>query len=80
MITIHFFAGLRELAKLSKMSLPWVENMTVGSLRVALCTSYPKLAGLLVRSSFAINDQISSNDQSIPNNAEIAILPPVSGG
>jgi len=80
MITIHLYAGLRDLAKLSRLDLPWSNDMTIATLRATLCSNYPTLASLLMRSNIAINDQISSEEQPIPDNAEIAILPPVSGG
>lgn len=80
MITIHLYAGLRDLAKLSHLELPWAPDLTIATLRNTLSTSYPTIAPLLARSNIAINDQISSNDQPIPDHADIAILPPVSGG
>lgn len=80
MITVHFYAGLRELAKVPRLELPWSEDMTVASLCSHLCSNYPALASLLMRSRFAVNDQLVNNVDMIPDHAEVAILPPVSGG
>lgn len=80
MIIIHFYAGLRDLAKTARMELSWSPRMSVTDLRNTLCTQYPSIATLLTRSNLAVNDQIVSDDATIPDNAEVALLPPVSGG
>jgi molybdopterin converting factor small subunit len=40
----------------------------------------PALAALLERSALAIDGEFAADDQSIAANAEVALLPPVSGG
>ena len=41
---------------------------------------YPSLAGLLAVSAFAVNEEFAGDGQPILSAAEVALLPPVSGG
>ena len=52
----------------------------VGELRRQLMRAYPQAAGLLEKSACAINDEFADDATPIPADAEIALLPPVSGG
>ena len=56
------------------------EPATVGALRRVLMQRYPNLAGLVEKSAFAINDEFADDQAPIPSGAEVALLPPVSGG
>ncbi len=53
---------------------------TVGELRRHLVQRFPKAAGLIEKSAFAINDEFADDAAPIPPGAEVALLPPVSGG
>jgi molybdopterin converting factor subunit 1 len=53
---------------------------TVGALRQRLIQQYPKLASLAEKSAFAVNDEFADDSAAIPPGAEVALLPPVSGG
>ena len=53
---------------------------TVGELRSRLIERYPNLAGLLEKSAVAVNDEFAEDGATIPAGAEVALLPPVSGG
>lgn len=80
MITVHFYAGLRELAKTSSATMPWHEGMHLSELRQQLVNSWPAITELLARSNLAVNDQVVTNDLTISDGAEVSLLPPVSGG
>lgn len=80
MILVHFYAGLRELAKRPTLELPWEPMLSVSSLRLQLSIQLPEIEGLLARSNVAVNDQLVAEDAIIPDAAEVALLPPVSGG
>jgi molybdopterin converting factor small subunit len=45
-----------------------------------LAIRYPKLAGLIERSAFAVDAEFAQEKTPIPATAVIALLPPVSGG
>lgn len=80
MLTIHFYAGLRELAKAATMELHWQPGISAGSLREKIALQVPAISTLLERSSLAVDDVIVGNEFVLPKGAEIALLPPVSGG
>jgi molybdopterin converting factor small subunit len=52
----------------------------VSELRAALRRDRPALAGLLERSAVAIDGEFAGEGQVVRPAAEIALLPPVSGG
>lgn len=80
MIQVHFFAGLREQARVSQIDWPWEPALSAGRLRSQLTTKWPDIEVLLKRSTLAVNNQIVSDSFLIPDLAEVALLPPVSGG
>ena len=57
-----------------------IEAATVGELRQLLLERYPQLTGLLAKSAIAVNDEFADDAAPIPAGAEVALLPPVSGG
>lgn len=80
MITVYFYAGLREKAKVTRLSLASTPSMTVKLLRELISRELPEVASLLERSSIAVNDVMVTNDDVLPAECDIALLPPVSGG
>ncbi len=79
-VTIHFYAGLRELAKVACLRLEWRPGMTVTVLRQTISGQFPGVSSLLARSSIAVNDQMVGDEDAVPDEADIALLPPMSGG
>ena len=77
---VRLFARARDLAGADTITLELPERATVGELRQRLEAAYPALAGLLHRSAFAVNNEFAADPLIIPPRAEIALLPPVSGG
>jgi molybdopterin converting factor subunit 1 len=71
------FARARDL--IGADSIP-IDAQTVGELRRRLMQQYPKLAALAEKSAFAVNDEFADDATLIPVDAEVALLPPVSGG
>jgi molybdopterin converting factor small subunit len=53
---------------------------TVGELRRQVSQQYPNLAGLVLKSGIAVNHEFANDDTPISTGAEVALLPPVSGG
>jgi molybdopterin synthase catalytic subunit len=79
-ITILFFATLRDLAgtRFSDMEIP--DNMTVGELKKQLVKQFPGIEPSLSSVLVSINKQYAFDEDEIPDKAEIALFPPVSGG
>jgi molybdopterin converting factor subunit 1 len=79
-IHVRLFARARELAQTDGLTVRLPAGATVAELRRRLAQSCPRLAGLLERSALAVNDEFADNAQPVPLGAEVALLPPVSGG
>lgn len=77
---VRLFAGARELAGADVIEVELPAGATVGDLRQRLALAYPALAGLLARSALGVNDEFADDTLTLPMNAEVAVLPPVSGG
>jgi molybdopterin converting factor subunit 1 len=79
-MNVLLFARARDLIGADRIDVEIPEPATVGALRQALIQRYPNLAGLMEKSAFAINDEFGEDGTQIPAGAEVALLPPVSGG
>jgi molybdopterin converting factor subunit 1 len=77
--TVHLFARLRDIAgPTAAVELP--AGATVAELRQAITTAHPGLAPLLAVSRIAVNHEFAADVDEIPDGAELAVIPPVSGG
>jgi len=79
-VTVLFFASLREQAGTARIELELAQPTTVEELRTLLVERLPGLAESIRFSLAAVNKEYSPDEQLIPEGAEIALFPPVSGG
>lgn len=80
-ITIRLFAGLAEIIGSSSLTFHATENpLTAGKLKELLSTSYPDAASLIGTSLVAIDREYAPDEALITESAEVALIPPVSGG
>lgn len=79
-MTVLLFARARDLVGTPSLAVPPPCPATVGELRQHLVARFPHLAGLLERSAFAVNDEFAGDATPLAADAEVALLPPVSGG
>ena len=79
-MTVLFFARARDLVGVDAIRVEPPMPRTIRELRQRLVDRYPNLAGLLMKSALAVNDEYADDATLIPENAEVALLPPVSGG
>jgi molybdopterin converting factor subunit 1 len=77
---VRLFARAKDLAGAETVRVELPEGATVGELRRRLAAEWPALAGLLERSAIAVNDEFADDAARLPCPAEVAVLPPVSGG
>jgi molybdopterin converting factor subunit 1 len=77
---VRLFARARDLAESDAVTLELPAGSTTGALRRALAEKYPALAGLAARSALAVSGEFTGDDTVLADGAEIALLPPVSGG
>lgn len=81
-ITVRYFASLRE-ALGSQETLPHQSGLTLGALRDQLIARGEPHAGALARGRVlrcALNQQMSAESTEVPDGAEVAFFPPVTGG
>jgi molybdopterin synthase catalytic subunit len=78
-IVILYFAGARDAAGTARESLALIPS-TVGALRTALEAAHPRLARVLPRCRIAVDQEFAPDDAPLRDGAEVAIVPPVSGG
>ena len=79
-VSVRLFARARDLAGAEDVRIELREGATVADLRVSLGEACPALGPLLPRSAVAVNEEFAGEDLVVPPGAEVALLPPVSGG
>ncbi|MHA2615853.1 MAG: MoaD/ThiS family protein [bacterium JZ-2024 1] len=79
-ITILFFASAREMVGKSQESLDIPENWTLKDVKEHIFQTYPSLTSLKEFLIFSVNQNFFDENERVPDNAEIALIPPVSGG
>jgi molybdopterin converting factor subunit 1 len=79
-ITVQLFAVARQRAGTSAVQLDLPEPATVAHLRQALVRRVPDLAPLAGHLMFAIHSEYAPDEATIPPGAQVACIPPVSGG
>jgi len=79
-IKLLFFATLRDRAGARSIELQIPEEMTVSGLKERLSAEYPSLRESMKSVLIAINREYALDDAAVPENAEVALFPPVSGG
>lgn len=80
MVTVLYFAAARDAAGVNGESLDVAAESTVANVRRALVRNHPQLAKILPRCRIAVNEELVPDDTRVPAGAEIAVIPPVSGG
>ncbi|MNO30502.1 Molybdopterin synthase catalytic subunit [compost metagenome] len=80
-ITIRLFAGLAEVIGSPSLSFHATEiPLTAGKLKELLSATYPDAASQIGASLIAIDREYALDDSIITESAEVALIPPVSGG
>jgi molybdopterin converting factor subunit 1 len=79
-ISVKLFAAAKQRAGSEAVEVELPPSATVAQLRSALAEQHPSLASLLPHARFAINSNYATDQSPLPATAEVAIIPPVSGG
>ena len=79
-ITVLFFATLRDRAETGSVKMEIPPSTTVASLKDMLDEKFTSFNGLAHHSIVAINREYAFEEFEIPNGAEVALFPAVSGG
>ncbi len=78
--TLLLFAAARQRAGAPSLVLDLPEPATVADLKAALAAACPALASFLPSLRIAVDSEYAADDRAIPPGAELAAIPPVSGG
>ena len=79
-IRLIAFASAGDALGRSEMDLEMPDGSRVADLRARLDHDYPGLGPLWPRLAVAVDGRIASGDEALADGAEVALLPPVSGG
>jgi len=79
-ISVLFFATFRDKAGTNRVELAIPAGTTIEGLRVILSEQFPALESLANHALASINKEYALPEQVIPDGAEVAWFPPVSGG
>jgi molybdopterin converting factor subunit 1 len=79
-VRVRLFASLRETVGVDEVRLELPAGATAEDAWTRLCTDHPALAARRGSLSAAVNRRYARFSDPLPEDAEIAFVPPVSGG
>jgi molybdopterin converting factor subunit 1 len=79
-IEVKLFAAARQYAGAESVELELPDGATIADLRQALVERYPEGKAVIQHAMFAVDMEFVSDRQPLNSSAEIACIPPVSGG
>ena len=79
-IKLLFFATLRDRAGTKTAEMEVAQGTTVRALKEQIAREYPSLGPSLGSALIAVNREYAHDDAILPDEAEVALFPPVSGG
>ncbi|WMS85653.1 MoaD/ThiS family protein [Pleionea litopenaei] len=80
-IKVLFFASLSELINTKELSITVEPRSTIAQLQSLLCQRFPELEEAFSQTTLiAINQTMCELESEIPEQAEVAFFPPMSGG
>jgi molybdopterin synthase catalytic subunit len=78
-LTVLYFAAARQAAGTDRETVE-AAPATVAELRRLLVGRHPKLEPVLARCRIALDQELAVDADPVPPDAEVAVIPPVSGG
>ena len=79
-VKLLFFATIRERAGVKSLEVDVSDDLTIQGLKDKLAVDYPNLKESLKSVLITVNREYAFDEAVIPQNAEIGMFPPVSGG
>lgn len=79
-VRVRLFAAARQAAGCETVDLELDRGATIGELRRRLAKEIPQMSGLLGQVMFAVGAEYARDCDEIPPDADVACIPPVSGG
>ena len=79
-VRVRLFAVAKQVAGRESVEIDLPEGATIAQLREQLGARVPRLAKIIDQMMFAIDVQYANDQTRIPPGADVACIPPVSGG
>jgi molybdopterin synthase catalytic subunit/molybdopterin synthase sulfur carrier subunit len=79
-VSVKLFAVAKQWAETDSVELDLPADARVADLRKSLVCCLPRLEQFGPHLRFAVNSEYANEETTIPASAEIACIPPVSGG
>jgi MoaE-MoaD fusion protein len=79
-VTVRFFAAARERTKVGSQVVRLPSPATVQQVIDEVVRAFPALAAIMPQVRIALNQEFTPLDASVPDGAEVALIPPVAGG
>jgi len=79
-LNIKLFAAARQITGSETVEVTIDSGATIADLKQALVDRYPDLSRLVQHAMFAVDTEYAAVDHILAAGAEVAMIPPVSGG
>ena len=79
-IKLLFYATLRDEAGTRSLEMELESGATVRTMKDRLAQEHPAMKASIERALVAVNREYSPDQTVLPDQAEVAMFPPVSGG
>ena len=79
-VRVRLFAAVRQAAACDCMEVSLPDGATIAELRRSVAQQVPELSRLIERATFAVDAEYAADTAEIPSEADVACIPPVSGG
>ncbi len=79
-VKVKLFAASRDAAGTDHLSIELPNGASIATVHERLVQQFPAMATILQHASFAINAEYATTETTVPDGAEVACIPPVSGG
>jgi|SoiMethySBSTD1v2_1073268.scaffolds.fasta_scaffold1551902_1 sulfur-carrier protein len=79
-VRVRFFAAARELAGSDSLEVELPTGATIAEMKRAIVRNVPALNKLMAHSLWAIGTEYVADGTILTENADVAMIPPVSGG
>jgi molybdopterin synthase catalytic subunit len=79
-VTLLYFAAARERAGTAREAIDLRDGATAGDAREAACVAHPALRPIADKLRLAVDQEFTVAQQPLREGAEVAFIPPVSGG
>src|SRR4030042_1135061 len=77
---VLFFATLRDKTGTREITIEFPTGTTISEIKKMVLEKYPSISQIMDTMIVALNHEFAVDEDVVPNEAEIAMFPPVSGG